>query len=160
MSHHTPHLILELVSLPILHHKPRQPQMKVTIDGRGVLQGTTLLEAGTRKQKCHRFSSIPYALPPTGKRRWIKPQPLPGSFSYGTKKIPGNFTQSSSPCPQLANFGVKSSNEDCLQCNIWVPTGKPPKRGWPVLFWIRKSSVKHMKQRLILDRWRLFTIWL
>jgi carboxylesterase type B len=29
-------------------------------------------------------------------------------------------------------------DEDCLQCNIWVPTCDPPKgaRGWPVLFWI------------------------
>ncbi|KAL5337526.1 Alpha/Beta hydrolase protein [Aspergillus crustosus] len=27
-------------------------------------------------------------------------------------------------------------DEDCFQCNIWVPLGEPPENGWPVLFFI------------------------
>lgn len=115
--------------------------MKIAIAEKGVLQGTTLFEGGTRNPKCHRFGSIPYALPPTGERRWRKPQPLPRSFvySYGTEKSPAIFSRPSFPCAQLPNFGIKSSNEDCLKCNIWVPVGSPPRGGWPVLFWIRES---------------------
>jgi len=150
-----------LDSLPPLPlpHKSKQTPMKVTIDGRGVLQGTTVLETATQNPKCHRFSSIPYALPPTGKRRWRKPDPLPRNFSYGTEQSPGNFVRPSSPCPQLPNFGVKPSNEDCLQCNIWVPIGKLPTRGWPVLFWIRMFPIQPIRQMFTWNRWRLFTIW-
>ncbi|TVY83341.1 putative esterase/lipase [Lachnellula suecica] len=117
--------------------------MKVKIEGKGVLQGMTLLDTATKKPKCHRFGSIPFALPPTGERRWRKPQPLPSNFSYGTQQNPGNFTKPSSPCPQMSRFGVKSSSEDCLQCNIWVPIGSPPKGGWPVLFWIHGGFLQY-----------------
>jgi carboxylesterase type B len=133
--------------------------MKVAIDGKGILQGATLLETATRKPKCYRFGSIPYALPPTGERRWRKPQPLPRNFLYGTPQNPGIFTKPSSPCPQLPDFGVKSPDEDCLKCNIWVPIEKPPKGGWPVLFWIRKSPERYTKQELMIDRWWLSAIW-
>ena len=112
--------------------------MRVTIKGKGVLQGTTLLDSATKTPKCHRFSRVPYALPPVGKRRWQKPEPLPANFSYGSEKAPGQYTRPSSPCPQP---GILNGDEDCLQANIWVPIGRPPNGGWPVFFYIRESQI-------------------
>ncbi|RDW57930.1 putative carboxylesterase [Aspergillus mulundensis] len=36
-------------------------------------------------------------------------------------------------------FGLPSTeaaDEDCFQCNVWVPYGEPPANGWPVLIFI------------------------
>ncbi|KUJ20832.1 carboxylesterase-like protein [Mollisia scopiformis] len=112
--------------------------MKVINPGKGVLEGVTLLDSVTQKPKCHRFSRVPYATPPVGHYRWRKPQPLPESFSYGSDAAPGQYRKPSSVCPQPRVFGRQSPrhDEDCLQSNIWVPLGKPPKDGWPVLFYI------------------------
>src|SRR5690242_19652511 len=100
--------------------------MRVKVSGNGVVQGVTLHDS-TGISKCHRFSSVPFALPPTGNRRWLKPEPLPPSYVYGTDLQAGMFTKPCSPCPQLPDFGdPPSSTEDCLQCNIYVPIEKPP----------------------------------
>jgi len=114
--------------------------MLVTIPGNGILEGATLIDSNTKNPKCHRFSRIPYALPPTGERRWRKPQSLPSNFSYGSETNPGQYKKPCSPCPQPWKFGVRSSDEDCLQLNIYVPIGDPPQGGWPVFFYIRKIS--------------------
>jgi carboxylesterase type B len=115
--------------------------MRVSIESKGVLQGITLLDATSKQAKCHRFSHVPYALPPIANRRWRKPEPLPASFSYGSESHPGQFTRPSSMCPQLSRTkrAREIYSEDCLQLNIWVPIGQPPPEGWPVLFYIRKG---------------------
>ncbi|KAE8444569.1 hypothetical protein EG329_014493 [Mollisiaceae sp. DMI_Dod_QoI] len=112
--------------------------MKVSIPGKGVLEGVTLLDSTTKKPKCHRFSRVPYASPPTGPRRWRKPQSLPKSFSYGSETSPGQYKKPCSVCPQPRVFGRQSTihDEDCLQSNIWIPLGEPPEDGWPVFFYI------------------------
>jgi len=121
------------------HSHHRFHIMRVTIPGKGSLQGSTLLDSASRIPKCHRFSAVPYALPPTGSRRWRKPEPLPPTFSYGPK----DYIRRSSVCPQLRVFGTQSvsHDEDCLQSNIYVPIGKPPPNGWPVIFYIREFPV-------------------
>jgi hypothetical protein len=46
----------------------------------GSAKGT--IKALQYDSKSRRYAGIPYALPPTGSRRWQKPHPLPPSHSY------------------------------------------------------------------------------
>jgi carboxylesterase type B len=121
---------------------------QVTIPGRGTLQGTTISDSNSGDVKCHRFSRVPYALPPTGTRRWRKPEPIPSSFSYSLKTHATKYITHSSPCPQLSLPGLdpRVTDEDCLSLEIWVPLGTPPDGGWPVFFYIRKPyAVAYIK---------------
>lgn len=104
-------------------------------------------------QKARRYAGIPYALPPTGIRRWRKPQPLPASFVFQARKVDGDdLTQSPfdaiqfrDACPQKAFAAVQANkddntltySEDCLYVNIWTPVEKPGdgKKKWPVFLW-------------------------
>lgn len=84
---------------------------------------------------CHYYGGIPYGLPPVGPFRWRKPRKLPPCYRYGHRANPGRFTGGASVCPQNGASGpaaedlVELFDEDCLQLNIWVPAGEPPKGG-------------------------------
>lgn len=91
-----------------------------------------------------RFTHIPYALAPTGARRWQKPSPLPENHVYGGKQGPLDCTRYGAVCPQ-PEYVVNGSSmvntdyafdEDCLAVNMWLPPGEAPEAGWPVLAWI------------------------
>lgn len=85
------------------------------------------------------FYGVPYALPPTGPRRWRKPQALPKDHHYGNLDCSDRktycpqprYTQGGQPilCPE----GVPS--EDCLRVDIWLPVAAAPPEGWPVYCW-------------------------
>ena len=82
------------------------------------------------RRKCHSFFSIPYALPPTGERRFCKPQPLPSNYCYGTPTKPGIFDGSGGikMCPQPGVDGKlrpETWDEDCLKLNLWIPSEDP-----------------------------------
>lgn len=96
---------------------------------------------------CHRYLKVPYAQPPTGQRRWRRPQPLPEPFSFSDPSgAPGDYTNFGPICPQpyypidkvfvpnpdAAPPIVNVQSEDCLYLNVWVPARKPPRSGWPV----------------------------
>ncbi|KAF2193714.1 paraben-hydrolyzing esterase precursor [Zopfia rhizophila CBS 207.26] len=105
----------------------------------GFIEGLTYKEKSSSKPLAHYFGGIPYALPPIGPFRWQRPRPLPSCFRYGTRANPGRYNGGCSHCPQpQPNDDIDAAlwDEDCLQCNIWIPAGDPPKEGWPVLFWI------------------------
>jgi Carboxylesterase family len=126
-------------SFPSTCPQPVLITMRVTIPGKGTLQGAMLLDPATKTSKCHRFSSVPYAVPPTGALRWRKPEPLAPAFSYSSKE----YTKPSSVCPQPRVFGTQATthDENCLQANIYVPVGKTPHSGWPVFFYIRRCTL-------------------
>jgi hypothetical protein len=149
-------------SVPLSSNLYTYSAMRVSISDKGVLDGITLLDSSTKTPKCHRFSRVPYACPPTGPRRWRKPQPLPPKFSYSTGNSSGDYRKPSSICPQPRTFGRQSKihDEDCLQSNIWVPLGKTPPDGWPVFFYIRKFFLPR-RLYLLTDscRWRFLAIW-
>lgn len=109
------------------------------LDGKGVVRGLQY------DQKARRYAGIPYAFPPTGSRRWRKPQPLPASFVFKGKDgtEPFDATKFGDVCPQK-DYRVRKSDEsltfseDCLYVNIWTPVEKPgsEKKKWPVFLWI------------------------
>ncbi|OQV09242.1 hypothetical protein CLAIMM_13383 [Cladophialophora immunda] len=100
----------------------------------------------------YRFTKVPYALPPTGSRRWRRPQALPQDFTFNNAQgAPGDYTRFGPICPQphydhgsiaLPNPNAappveNEQDEDCLYLNIWVPASRPPsQKGWPVQFQI------------------------
>lgn len=92
----------------------------------GVVRGA--LHHGVRE-----FRGIPYALPPTGDRRFRAPEPA--AAWQGTL----DATTHRGVCPQPPRYGLglKSEDEDCLYLNVAVPAA--PARGHrtrPVLVWI------------------------
>ncbi|KEF57181.1 uncharacterized protein A1O9_07371 [Exophiala aquamarina CBS 119918] len=98
----------------------------------------------------HRFTKVPYALPPVGELRWRRPQPLPSNFAFDKSGEPGDYTEFGPVCPQpaydhtLAQLDNPDAappvdnvqDEDCLYVNIWVPASPAPEGGWPVQFQI------------------------
>ena len=135
--------------------------MRVSVLGKGALQGTTLLDPVTKSPQCHRFSRVPYAVPPTGATRWKRPEPLPSTYSFGSVHKPGQYSRPSIPCPQIDRLGALSSSENCLHLNIWVPIGQSPDKGWPVFFYMRKyfpCTVERHRNNWI-HRRGVFTIW-
>ena len=64
------------------------------------------------------FKGIPFALPPIGKRRWKKPEPIPNS-----DKIFEAYYNGKSPIQTVIDSERASyypQGEDCLYLNVWV----------------------------------------
>ncbi|KAL2835716.1 Alpha/Beta hydrolase protein [Aspergillus pseudoustus] len=114
----------------------QKPYLK-SLGPRGYVQGVTISSGSSKNSLCHYFGGIRYALPPSD--RWRKAKRLPTTYTYGTKDDPFQCPGSSGVCPQAAFMDLAATegwDEDCFQCNVWVPLGEPPKNGWPVLFFI------------------------
>ncbi|KAH7024360.1 Alpha/Beta hydrolase protein [Microdochium trichocladiopsis] len=112
----------------------------IELPGHGSLRGSL---CGTT---AHRFLGVPYALPPTGERRWQRPVPLPEDFVYGRPGEPRDCTQYGGFCPQpdymmngtnISAVPGATHSEDCLLLNIWLPDAQPPaNKKWPVYVWL------------------------
>ncbi|KAL4921301.1 Alpha/Beta hydrolase protein [Aspergillus aurantiobrunneus] len=112
------------------------PYLKA-LGGRGYIQGSTISSKSSNSPLCHYFGGLRYALPPP--KRWRKAQRLPPTYSYGTRDHPYQCPGATHSCPQATFFNLSNTefgNEDCFQCNVWVPVGRPPENGWPVLVFI------------------------
>jgi carboxylesterase type B len=113
----------------------REPCLQ-RLESRGYIQGVTIRDRISRRAICNYFGGIPYAEPPINEHRWRKPRELPPCYSYGTRTHPGRFDGRATKCPQDDGKGAEM-DENCLQLNVWIPSGEPPKSGWPVYFYIR-----------------------
>src|ERR1700712_1424823 len=102
---------------------------------RGYIEGFDIKDKKTGKSICQYFGGVPYAVPPTGELRWRQPRELAPCYRYGTRTSPGIFTGKAAMCPQPGKK-LSSVDENCLECNIWVPAGDPPLGGWPVYFYV------------------------
>ncbi len=85
------------------------------------------------------FRGVPYALPPTGERRFAPPQP-PAPWS-GNR----DATQFAAACPQheardafVWSRGDFAASEDCLYLNIWAPAHTSAPR--PVMVWFHGGA--------------------
>lgn len=111
-----------------------------SVEPHGTVTGQVVVDKATGKPLCNRYLGVPYALPPTGPRRWQKPQPLPNDFSYASKKYDTFVTQCLQP-KYTHEYSIEppeppKQSEDCLYLNMWTPCGAPPPGGWPIWFQI------------------------
>lgn len=83
------------------------------------------------------YRGIPYALAPTGDRRWALPEPVTTLGSGVFQAY--NFGPA---CPQQARFNLTeaSTNEDCLSVNVSVPAGTKATDNLPVFIWIHGGA--------------------
>ncbi|KAF9999650.1 hypothetical protein BGZ80_003566 [Entomortierella chlamydospora] len=130
----------------IVHEANTTSQIKVKTTHFGVWQGY-------RDLNQFRFLGIPYAEPPVGNLRFLKPVPINASKFVGGNKV-NNATQFGNVCMQL-NYGGQevppeyepqvlgaSSSEDCLYLNVFTPSLKASKgiRGLPVMVYVHGGS--------------------
>ena len=79
---------------------------------------------------------IPYAIPPTGARRWQAPQPMTWRGTWNAdRKMP--------ECVQVLRahdinhyYGEEATSEDCLYLNIWAPARSGPRSKLPVIVYL------------------------
>ncbi|CAI6090672.1 unnamed protein product [Clonostachys chloroleuca] len=79
------------------------------------------------------FLGMPFALPPTGERRFQRPHYIDQAFSETR-----NATSYGPACPQYSppNVFGNDISEDCLSINVVRPAGISPDTNLPVLVWI------------------------
>lgn len=115
----------------------RAPQVKLTS---GSISGE--LDPGNVAH----FNGVPFAAPPTGKRRWRRPVPpeaWPGCLDC-TSKRPKGERRAWPVQPPCGDMGGVAVSEDCLHLDVWAPAGGlTPGRacagsdvGAPVIVWI------------------------
>ncbi|KAJ5747928.1 uncharacterized protein N7511_009624 [Penicillium nucicola] len=105
---------------------------------RGTIQGLTISN-DQNQDLCTYYGSVRYALPPS--ERWRRAKPLPQTYTYGTTDNPADCTTGAGLCPQPGFLNLSPEtpdlwDEDCFQCNVWVPLGEVPEGGWPVFVFL------------------------
>jgi para-nitrobenzyl esterase len=98
----------------------------------GPVRGATNEEIGVRT-----FLGIPYAAPPTGARRWKKPEAV---TAWTETRDANAFGKR---CPQPTTARVASTNEtdeDCLSLNVYTPAKRKSGEALPVMVWIHGGA--------------------
>ena len=93
---------------------------------------------GKRSAGVCSFKGIPYALPPTGERRWQRAVPVPDgqtvcqAFYFGPSPI------QTTAASERASYYRQS--EDCLYLNVWTADSLMLESKRPVMVWIHGGS--------------------
>jgi para-nitrobenzyl esterase len=91
---------------------------------------------GVARNGMRLFLGIPYAAPPVGNLRWRPPQ---DAASWTGVKATTAFAPH---CPQPGTpYGVPSTNEDCLNLNVFTPRTLTRGKKYPVMFWIHGGAL-------------------
>ena len=84
------------------------------------------------------FKGIPYALQPTGDRRWKEPKPEPDSRLVREAKYFGH--SSIQTRSQVSAASLYPQGEDCLTLNVWTAADGMRMARRPVMVWIHGGS--------------------
>jgi len=118
-------LVLAVVLLAACSDSDSEP------DGPGETADVVKTESGSvhgvAYEQYRVFQAIPYAAPPTGERRWRRPEPV--QSWQGVREA----TEPAPNCPQTEP-GTQS--EDCLFLKVTTPRAASPERPRPVLVWL------------------------
>jgi len=108
--------------------------------GRPVVRVAHGLLAGTADGGIRAFRNIPYALPPTGERRWQPPAPpAPWRGTRDAADFGPSCVQPPVPPSSIYFDPPAAMSEDCLTLNVWTPADA---RGAPVIVWIHGGSLR------------------
>ncbi|KAK3105782.1 hypothetical protein FSP39_005668 [Pinctada imbricata] len=104
----------------------------------GDIKGLQLTDQETGDD-VYEFRGIRYAKPPTGARRFRKPEPVdPWTGEY-------DATHFGYVCPQavveIFNDGSKNQSEDCLFLNVYVPRSITSEKRLSVMVWIHGGGL-------------------
>ncbi|KAJ8308823.1 hypothetical protein KUTeg_013697 [Tegillarca granosa] len=96
---------------------------------------------GIYKNGAYSFRGIPYAVPPTGSKRWTRALPLSHKTSTCWNKT-YQATNFGHTCIQRNpdNISQIIGSEDCLFLNVWTPSLSPGLL--PVMVWIHGGSLQ------------------
>ncbi len=85
------------------------------------------------------YRGVPFALAPTGERRWVPPEPFPDwkGVRQAEEFGPACVQPPSRP-GSIYQWDLPSVSEDCLNLNVWVPDGAEDA---PVFVWIHGGSL-------------------
>ncbi|HUP86671.1 MAG TPA: carboxylesterase family protein [Acidimicrobiales bacterium] len=100
-----------------------------------VVQTTSGAVRGSSERGAHVFLNIPYAAPPFGARRFQAPAP-PNSWE-GIRDALAYGATAPQPHRQFTLVPEPvTPGDDCLNLNVFTPSGSGPGDALPVLFWI------------------------
>ena len=129
---------------PVAGSSKLTPVIETSVGGiQGVVRAYTVPVAAkaspsdSSSYTVNEYRGIPYALSPTGERRWALPDPVTslGSGIFKAKEF-------GTACPQNPRSGSPegSSNEDCLSINVTTPSDMKAGEKLPVFFWIHGGA--------------------
>ncbi|KAJ7167006.1 Alpha/Beta hydrolase protein [Mycena filopes] len=133
-------VLVLVISIPCALTTPLGVGPEVTTES-GTLRGFVDSSAPAVRQ----FLGVPFALPPTGPRRWLPPAPFSNASASVEAKAFGpacpQIPLSKQSTPDIFSalggnrtefFPVEEFDEDCLTLNVWTPTHGT---ALPVLVW-------------------------
>jgi carboxylesterase type B len=120
-------IFLSGASFPVSGAEIESSPFTLDLQFRGFIIGSILRSKTTGKELCRYVGGLPYAQPPVGPNRFLRPRELAPCYQFGTRGSPGDYTGQCNVCPQAKPS--KLDSEDCLQLNIYIPAGQAPAEG-------------------------------